>query len=101
MSLYELHKKHYQYFTSPNQILFFMIIIFLLSSNSLSKKNILRHLNGYYFSEIHLVVKGNGLQNILSDLFIYEPSEVLVNGISQGNTCSKTCSLTDEENNVT
>ena len=101
MSLYELHKKHYQNFTSPNQILFFMIIIFLLSSNSLSKKNILRHLNDYYFSEIHLVIKGSGPQNILSDIFIYEPSEVLVNGISQGNTRSKTCTLTGEENNVT
>ena len=101
MSLYELHKKHYQNFTSPNQILLFMIIIFLLSRNSLSEKSILRHLNDYYFSEIHLVIKGSGPQNILSDIFIYEPSEVLVNGISQGNTRSKTCTLTGEENNVT
>ena len=100
MLLFELQKNH-RYYISLNQLVFFMIIIFLLSNNSLSKENISRHLYNYYFSEIHLVVKGSGLQNILSNEFIYEPSEVFVNGISKGTSCSKTCSLAVDENNVT
>ena len=44
----------------------------------------------HYDSEIHLIIQGNGNQNILNNDFIYEPSEVIVNGYSN-NSCKKKC----------
>ena len=67
--------------------------------NLISIKNT-RNLNNY-ISEIHLVIKGNGTQNILYNNFNTNPSEVIVNGISKGNTCQKTCDLDEDINNVT
>ena len=75
----------------------FLLKIFLV--NLISIKNA-RNLNNY-ISEIHLVIKGNGTQNILSNEFNTNPSEVIVNGISKGNTCQKTCDLDEYINNVT
>ena len=43
-------------------------------------------------SEIHLVIQGNGTQNLLSDDYDILPSEVIVNGMSMPN-CFKTCFL--------
>ncbi len=53
----------------------------------MSKMN-LRNLNDYHFSEVHLVIVGNGTQNLLGEEFIYEPSEVSVNGVYKGATLS-------------
>ena len=75
----------------------FLLKIFLV--NLISIKNA-RNLNNY-ISEIHLVIKGKGTQNILSNSFNTVPSEVIVNGISKGNTCQKTCYLDEDINNVT
>ena len=59
-------------------------------------KNI-RKLNNYY-SEIRLVIQGNGTQTFIDQI---EPSEVLINGISQGDTCKKSCILDGDTNNIT
>ena len=83
------------------QLIIFLIQFFLLSNDWTESKENLSLLNNNFLSEIHLIIKGNGIQNILFDEFIYEPSEVLVNGISKGNTCKKTCELEEEENNIT
>ena len=53
-----------------------------------------------YNLEINLIIKGNGIQNILSDNFYIEPSEVYVNGFKDI-TCTKTCNLTEIDNNIT
>ena len=52
-------------------------------------------------SKIHLIIKGIGIQQILFSQFYIEPSEVIVNGISKGNSCRKTCNLNEDKNNVT
>ena len=52
-------------------------------------------------SKIHLVVNGTGNINILSNSFYNEPSEVIVNGVSKGETCKKICYFEEGENNVT
>ena len=51
-----------------------------------------------YFSEIHLKIKGTGNKNILNDIFIFEPSEVKINGILTN--CKKVCDFHIVENNV-
>ena len=48
---------------------------------------------------IHLVIQGNGEQNLLSDSFSEIPQKVLVNG--DDSNCSKSCNLTEEKNNIT
>ena len=60
-----------------------------------------RQINFIYFSsEIHLVISGNGNQNIFSDLFNFEPDEVIVNKIPKA-SCKKSCIFDSEINNVT
>ena len=51
-------------------------------------------------SEISLVLKGSETQNILSESFLYSPSEIFVNG-ETGNCDSKTCYLNSDLNNIT
>ena len=51
-------------------------------------------------SEIHLVIQGSGEQQLLKDSFSVEPSEVLVNGVKD-DSCSKTCNLVGDRNNIT
>ena len=53
-----------------------------------------------YDSEIHLIIKGNGTQNILGKDFQFEPSEVIVNG-HRNYSCNKACNFTEELNNIT
>ena len=57
--------------------LFFISISILLKFASLNLLNV-RIINSY--SEIHLVIEGNGAQKILSGSFSSLPSEVIVNG---------------------
>ena len=54
------------------------------------------------YSEIHLVVQGNGKQKLLDDHYYNdkEPSEVLVNGVID-NSCKKTCNLNANKNYIT
>jgi hypothetical protein len=51
-------------------------------------------------SEIHLIVKGKGNQQLLNKSFIYKPSEVIVNGF-KNETCQRECHLEEEENHIT
>ena len=54
-------------------------------------------------SEIHLVIQGNGEQKLLNDIYFTNfkrPSEVLVNGVKD-DSCSKTCNLEGDRNNIT
>ena len=54
-------------------------------------------------SEIHLVIQGSGPQQLLDNYFftnIKQPSEVLVNGVKD-DSCSKTCYLVGDKNNIT
>ena len=52
-------------------------------------------------SEIHLVIQGSGQQKLLGDYYSgVEPFEVLVNGV-KANSCSKTCNLEGDRNNIT
>ena len=54
-----------------------------------------------YISEIHLVIKGSGTQNITSnDYGGILPNEVIVNGV-QRTGCTKNCYLYEDINNVT
>ena len=53
-----------------------------------------------HISEIHLIIQGNGTQNLLSDDFDILPSEAIVNGLVMPN-CSKTCFLTGNQSNIT
>ena len=51
-------------------------------------------------SEIHLVIQGSGKQTLLNNYFSVAPSEVLVNGVKD-DSCSKTCYLEGDINNIT
>ena len=54
-------------------------------------------------SEIHLVIQGSGEQQLLGDYYFtykIKPSEVLVNGV-KNDSCSKTCYLEGDRNNIT
>ena len=72
-----------------------LTFIFLFSFISTYKNNISIH-----FEEINLIIKGNALQNILSNEFNSEPDQVFINGILK-NSCKKTCFLDYELNNIT
>ena len=52
-------------------------------------------------SKIHLVVNGTGNIRILSSIFNKDPSDVIINGIPQGELCKRVCTFEEEENNVT
>ena len=78
-------------------ILYFKLIIFLLKIvlSNLVNKNYIN-----YDSEIHLVIRGNGNQKLLSDYFYTEPSKVYING-HKIDSCKKTCYLKEEQSNIT
>ena len=84
--------------TNPKSLLMnYKIIIFLLLFNLNFEKNARILQNNEY--KIHLVIQGNGEQNLLSDSFSEIPQKVLVNG--DDSNCSKSCNLTEEKNNIT
>jgi len=74
------------------------LLRFVVTVNLVNKR--IRKLNDYY-SEIHLVVQGNGTQKILSDYYRgLNPSEVYVNGVKDA-SCRKSCNLYGNLNNIT
>ena len=78
-----------------------IFIIFLLKIaliNLISKIN-LRDLKNH-ISEVHLVIQGNGTQNLLSDDYDILPSEVIVNGIPMQN-CFENCKFCNGPGNIT
>ena len=76
----------------------FVFLLKIALVDIITIKNI-RNLNNY-ISEIHLVVKGSGKQRFLDRDFNTNPSEVIVNGISKGNSCKKLSDLEQDINNV-
>ena len=87
-----------------NSLLYFELILFLLKFfvvDLITIKN-RRYLDNYD-SEVHLVVKGSGYQNIkiLNDAFTPLPYEVIVNG-KKDNSCVRACNLNNynEENKI-
>ena len=74
----------------------FALKIFLL--NLIIEENISISTNG---SIINLVLEGSGNISFLNNSFKYEPSEVLINGIPQNNSCKKFCYFEENINNVT
>ena len=64
---------------------YFELIIFLIK---ISLFNFFNRKFINYYSEIHLVIKGNGMQNLLWNFFSSEPSVVYVNGIKK-DSCKK------------
>ena len=49
-------------------------------------------------SKIHLVVNGTGNIRILSSIFNKDPSDVIINGIPQGDICKRVCTFEEEIN---
>ena len=92
------YKRFMIFQTNPKSLLMnYKIIIFLLLFNLNFEKNARLLQNNEY--KIHLVIQGNGEQNLLSDSFSEIPQKVLVNG--DDSNCSKSCNLTEEKNSIT
>ena len=89
-----LEKKAKQVYYSLYFISFFLLLQFILV-NSVN----LRILNSYD-SIIHIIIQGNGTQELLSNDFNTEPDEVLINGAGN-NSCKNVCNMTEEKNNIT
>ena len=71
------------------KILFFLLIFDIIFSFSI---------NSIY--EINMIINGTNNKNILSDSFIYNPSEIIING--KDAICNnKNCNLNDNLNNIT
>ena len=77
---------------------FLFKLFFLISYISTNDKN---KIVNNYDSIIQLIISGKGRQNILGDFFKYEPSAVIINGISKGESCEKSCDFDKDINNVT
>ena len=85
------------YIFFKKKMIFFYIHIVLSLFFSLTFETINKPIN--YNSEIHLVIVGQGNINILNDSYMFEPSEVIINGESN-NLCKKTCNFSEETSNV-
>ena len=86
-------KKNFLLFYNLIPLLLIIILVDLVVVKN--KRNIIN-----FDSEIFLIIKGNGTQNLLGFLFFEEPTEVLVNGISKGDTCKTSCFLEGDKNNI-
>ena len=102
-----LLKNHYFNIIFLPYLIFFknylLLLIFISLNTNFSKKDSFSsflYLKAFN-SEIHLIITGKGTQNIISDSFNIQPSDILVNGISKNIICSKTCLLEDDSTNIT
>ena len=91
-------KKYYLNFPNLNNIHFLLKIICFIFSISISKGS--QRSLIISSSEIHMIIKGNGTQNLLNESFYKKPSEVLVNSIKK-ESCKTFCDMEYEENNIT
>ena len=101
----ELNKNFYSKrkisnFNNLNYFLFLLKLIYLIFGISLTEEKVKNLIN--FSSEVHLVIMGKGNQNLLSNTFSKNPTQVIVNGINK-DSCNnnKICELECEENNVT
>ena len=92
-----------------NSFIFFLvrnlifILIFIFSSTSSKIEEYLRFkkFTRIYDSQIKMTIIGKGTKNILSNSYLINPSDVLVNEVSKRNSCTKACQLDEDFNNVT
>ena len=93
-------KRKISNFNNLNYFLFLLKIIYFIFGISLTEEKVRNLIN--FSSEVHLVIMGKGNQNLLSNIFSKNPSQVIVNGINR-DSCNnnKICELEYEENNVT
>ena len=89
------YKSHLFYLKYIIFVLKYIIILIYIKKAATKRKSLI-----YFLSEIHLIISGHGNQSFLNDSFEFEPSEVIVNGISR-NECQKFCEFEKAENNVT
>ena len=88
---FNIQINYYQYL-SKNILLFLLnklLIILVLEIECI-----------YNFSEIHLIIKGNGKQEFLSS-YSDDPSDVFINGILADSSCKKSCNLNGGVDNIT
>ena len=76
-------------------IFYIQLLILFVYVDLLNFEN--RKIINNYDSEIHLIIKGTGEQNIINRSFQSEPSEVIVNGYTNV-SCKKTCYLSNDLN---
>ena len=83
-----------------NYFLFLLKLIYFIFGISLTEEKVRNLIN--FSSEVRLVIMGKGNQNLLSNTFSKNPTQVIVNGINR-DSCynNKICELEYEENNVT
>ena len=93
------NKTEYYLYKQIIFLLFFIIFFQNWISLSESKKTDMNIFNNY--SEISLMIRGIGSQNIISDEFIYEPSDIIINNESVKDKCKRIFELCEEENNIT
>ena len=80
-------------------LLFLLLFLLKIDLVNLIATNNIRNLKNFN-SEIHLVIRGNGMQQILSDSFHDEPNQVVVNGVKY-DSCKKRCHLNSTQNKIT
>ena len=83
----------------------YLYLCFILLLSNISKIELIKPTRNLVnkYSEIHLIIQGNGVQNLLSDNNYNEaddPSEVLVEGVKKEG-CIKTCNLERDKNKIT
>ena len=79
-------------------LLLFLFLLKIDLVNLIVAKNI-KHLKNCN-SKIHLVIRGNGMQQMLSNTFNDEPYQVIVNGVKY-DSCKKKCHLNRSQNGIT
>ena len=90
--LFTKHSRENKYYIN------FLLLFSLFTFFSISSNKIIFIF--YTFSEINLIINEKGDRNILSNDFYTEPSDIIVNGVSKKDSCSKSCTLEDDFNNI-
>ena len=80
-----------------NLLLLFIFLLNIILVN-LTPLNNTRNINNYN-SVITLLIKGNGIQNLINNKFTPSPTTVLINGIRK-NFCKRKCYIKRDKNNI-
>ena len=96
---HEIKDNFFNFFLTTHYLL---ILIFILQFPNFSKsefyqQSFLKNFN----SEISLLIIGKNKRQILGSSFTIIPSDISVNGVSKKDSCSKTCEMDSDLNNVT
>ena len=82
-------------------LIFILIFIFSSASSKIEEYLRFKKFTRIYDSQIKMTIIGKGTKNILSNSYLINPSDVLVNEVSKRNSCTKACQLDEDFNNVT